>query len=137
MKYLKMFDNFSEDIKNTQHINETGEWDRDIDWEYVKNNPDDEDEFASWIRALEQSINNINDLLDDSHKIEIIDIKGFDKYQGPYANVKIMDNYYTIWTMENDTLWIEDFVIDNTSEEGLRPGFHGTVDTIASTIETL
>ena len=98
MKYLKMFDNFSEDIKNTQHINETGEWDRDIDWEYVKNNPDDEDEFASWIRALEQSINSINDLLDDSHKIEIIDIKGFDKYQGPYANVKIMDNYYTIIT---------------------------------------
>lgn len=118
LKHVKTFENFK--------INETGEWARDVDWEFVKNNPDADDEFSSWIRELEKLLNEVKQYLDDKSRLEIIDIEGFDKYQGPYAQVEIDGKNYEVWTTDEPyMLWIEDYPIDNTSEEGLRAGFKG------------
>lgn len=123
-KYVKTFESFK--------LNETGEWNRDVDWEFVKNNPDVDNEESNWIRGLELLLNDVVSDLDEASRLEIFDIKGFDKYQGPYAEVEIDGSAYNVWTIdEPDTLWIENFPVDNTSEEGLRSGFKGTPDEIA------
>jgi len=76
---------------------------------------------------------NIADQIPDRFKI--IDILLFDKYQGTYAFVSINDKMYKIWIIEDDKLWIEDYPIDNTSEQGNQPGFEGTWEEITDVIE--
>lgn len=125
MKYIKQFKLF-----------ETGEWDRDIDWDYVKENPDDDSQEAGWIKFLQEQLEYIIDDLEDPSIFEIIDIKGFDMYQGPYATVKIFKVNYTIWTLEYNDLYIEDFFITNT-EENENAGFKGRWSNISDMLNEI
>ena len=119
-----------------QKINETGEWSRGIDWQYVKDNPEstDRDDQAAWIKALADSLEEVQNFLGDGAKMEIEDIRGFDNYQGPYAWVNINGKKFKVWTMEYDDLWIEDFPIDNTSDDDKNPGFQGQPIDVADAI---
>jgi len=114
MKHIKNFKLF-----------EAGEWACDVDWDYVKNNPDDDSEESGYIKAMENLLNEIIDFLDNKNVFKIVDIRGFDLYQGAYGIVKIFGRNYEIWGMDNYELWIEDFPIDNTSDDHNKPGFKG------------
>jgi hypothetical protein len=102
-------------------LNETGEW------------ANDEDDLA-WIEALKGEVQKIESATNG--KLELVDVRGFDKYQGPYAQVKINDRNYRIWTVgEGDfesypLLWIDNYPVDNTSSEGSNPGYMGTTEKI-------
>jgi len=115
-KLFEMMAKLDSSFKPT--LNETGEW------------VGDEDDLA-WMEMLKSEVQRIQNATDG--KLELIDVKGFDKYQGPYAIVNIQDSKYKIWTIggdENNLLWIDDFIVDNTSKEGMRPGYMGTIDEI-------
>lgn len=116
MKYLKNFKLF-----------ETGEWSSFIDLNYVLENPDCTDEECAWIKQLLDQLEIIKDNLNNKSIFEIIDIRGIDMYQGPYASVKIFNKPYTIYQIDNygDLLWIKNFPVNNNSEEGNNPGFQG------------
>ena len=103
---------FKSIIENTI-LKETGEWVND-------------EEGLAWIKSLEDEVKKIEN---EVHFFKVIDVKEFDKYQGPYANVIILRNNYKIWT-ENDLLWIEGFPIDNTSGPKTKEGFLGTAEEI-------
>ena len=105
---------------------ETGEWSRDVNWQFVKDNPDNDSEEANWIRRFESKLETIINHIVNPDIFKIIDINGRDMYQGPYATVKIFNRIYKMWTTQDDDLWIENFPIDNTSEEGQVTGFEGT-----------
>ena len=105
---------------------ETGEWSRDVNWQFVKDNPDNDSEEANWIRKFEKKLQSVIDYLDNPDIFKIIDINGRDMYQGPYATVRIFNKTYKMWITQDDDLWIEKFPIDNTNEEGSLPGFEGT-----------
>ena len=121
MRLIKNFNDYKK-------INETGEWSRDIDWEYVKNNPDDKDEFPMWIRQLEDDINILSNKLKSGLEIIIKDIRGFDAYQGPYANVDFKTKSKTIpckiWTFEYG-------IIFDKCNNDVISGLEGTVDHVA------
>lgn len=71
-------------------------------------------------------------------KVSLSEIRGFDKYQGCYANVTILDKRYKIWFGEHENLlWIENFVVDNTSDAENSAGYLGTVESIAKVINEL
>jgi hypothetical protein len=115
MKYLKTYN----------MIKETGEWSRDVDWQYVKDNPDDQSEESLWINLMWTKLDMVEGFFDyDENIFKIIDIRGYDLYQGPYAIVKIFGINYKIWNYEEDNFWIEDFPVSNTGE-GMRDGFVG------------
>jgi hypothetical protein len=95
-----------------KELDETGEW------------SNDEDDIA-WMNSLRNEVDEIS--AGTQGRLKLIDVRGFDKYQGPYAIVEIQGKNYKIWTMEAEgQLWIEDYPIDNTSGEGKRAGFQGT-----------
>ena len=104
---------FKSIIENTI-LKETGEWVND-------------EEGLAWIKSLEDEVKKIEN---EVHFFEVIDVKGFDKYQGPYAVVGILGKGYYIWTTEDNLLWIEDFPIDNTSGHETSKGFSGTAKEI-------
>jgi len=124
MKHLKQY-----------KIYEAGEWSRGINWEYVKENPDDDSEEASLIKYLEERLDYIISNLDDDNILKIDDIRGHDLYQGAYALVKIFGVRYTIWNTgaqsggSEDTLYIEGFPINNLDEDS-NPGFIGVPNDI-------
>lgn len=99
---------------NESILNETGEW----VW--------DEDQSA-WAKGLEDDVKIIENAVPG---FELIEVKGFDNYQGPYARVIINGKNYNIWTVGQDLLWIENFSVDNTSGDDKNPGFEGTVGDI-------
>jgi len=107
-------------IRESCRINETGEW------------IGDEDDVA-WMEALKSEVQKIES--ETGGKLKLIDVRGFDKYQGPYAIVDINGRKFKIWTVgqegEPDLLWIENYPIDNTSQEGANAGFMGTSGIIA------
>lgn len=108
----------SSDTIDENNLNETGEW------------VGDEDDTA-WLELLKSEVQKIENATDG--KLKLIDVRGFDKYQGPYAIVDIQGSRYKIWTAgdsANLLLWIDDFMVDNTSREGMRPGYMGTTDGI-------
>ena len=88
MKYLKEYKIF-----------ETGEWSSDVDWDFVKENPDNDSEEANWIRSMENKLNLVKNALESEEvSFEIENIRGYDMYQGPYASVLIDKiNYDTVW----------------------------------------
>ena len=97
--------------QTNSNLNETGEW------------SDDEDDIA-WKKSLRNEIEQISD--ETHEKLKLIDVRGFDKYQGPYAIVDIDGKRYKVWTMEEQgQLWIEGYPVDNTSGEGTKAGFQG------------
>lgn len=72
----------------------------------------------------------LEQIVEYTRNFKIIDISLFDKYQGPYAIIEINNKRYKMWVDEGEKYWIADFIIDNTSEDGLMPGFMGTIDQI-------
>lgn len=124
MKFLKKYKIF-----------ETGEWARDVDWQFVKDNPDDDSEEANYIKIMEKYLNEIKEQVDneDGIEFEIINIKGIDLYQGAVGSININKNIYKIFFSE-ENLWIENFPIDNTSKNGELAGFEGCIDEIVEAI---
>lgn len=121
---------FDAEPMEKQNVNETGEWSRDMDWQWVKGLTDNEvgrSEEASWIRALENLLMSVNDL---GGELTIKDIKGFDLYQGPYALVDVKGKTYTVWTAEHDELFVEDHPKANTDR-----GFVGTPEEVANILK--
>lgn len=106
-------------------INETGEWASDVDWDYVKENPDDDSEEAMWIKHMWRHLEMVKEDILDPNDFIIEDIRGFDTYHGPYAKVRIFGEIYEIWNIEEDTFWIKEFPISNQEEEDEIPGFRG------------
>jgi len=127
MKHIKSF-----------KLYETGEWNKNITWEYVKNNPDDDSQESNMIFFLSETLSDLILLLNDDY-IKILDIKGYDISTGPYANVSILGNFYKIWiSNERDSdLYIENFPIDNCSEIDLIPGYIGSIKEIAHIINSV
>ena len=129
MLHMKKFKDFSK-------INETGEWPRDLDWDYVKKNTQDQDQEATWIRSLEDQIVTLDGTLKKNLNLIIDDIKGFDMYQGPYANVRFETGsetiYCNVWT-QGEGLFFENFPISNTDEEEV-DGLKGNIDEIAEVL---
>ena len=126
MKYIKYF--------------ETGEWNRTIDWQYTKDNPDNDSEEANWIKSLEKQLNKVIEFLDDPKLFQIIDIRGFDMYQGPYATVKVLGRNYKVLSVDyphEPGLCIEGFPIDNCSEHGYNSGFMETEYEIAELLNNI
>jgi hypothetical protein len=108
--------------ENNYLLKETGEWD------------DSDEEMIKWKEYLKNEINKITNEFPD--RVELISVKGFDKYQGPYANVKINDINYTIWTIgEMGNLWIDGFPVDNTSDAGANPGYMGNTGNIINMLK--
>lgn len=100
-----------------KNLRETGEWD------------DNDEGLSLWKEALQNTVEKIEK--GSGGKLVLNDVKGFDKYQGPYAEVTIDGKNYNIWTVgEADGLWIEEFPVDNTSQQGMRSGFEGDADDI-------
>jgi hypothetical protein len=122
MKYIKKF--------------ETGEWSTDVDWEYVKENPDDDSEEAGMILYLQEKLEDIIELLDDTNIFEILDIRGFDLYTGAYAVVKIFNMKFKIWSVDYSLLFIEDFPINNSDPEN-KKGFVGDYCDIADLLNDI
>lgn len=125
MKNIKLFENFD-------RVNETGEWNRDMNWQKVKGMSADEiqnDEQADWIAALEAQLSMLQN---EGVDLEIIDIKGYDMYQGPFATVEIKGKQgtFNIWTAEHDELFIEDWPNGNTDR-----GFVGTPEEIINELK--
>ena len=132
MKYLKLWEQF-------KAINETGEWAKDVDLQFVKDNPDADDEFSLTIKDMSERLDDLKELLNNPEIFLIKDIRGFDVYQGAYAIVSINGREYKIWSVgdENpDNFWIEDYIIDNTSEKGLRSGFEGDIYEISDMLNS-
>lgn len=122
MKYLKKF--------------ETGEWLKMIDWDYVKDHPENESDEALLIRYMEEKLEEIHDFLEDASIFKIIDIRGYDTYQGPYAIVSIFNKKYKIWLIENEKLWIENFPINNSDPEN-KPGYDGYTEDISTLLNNI
>jgi len=135
MKYVKDFGKFNESL-SVGKLNETGEWPSDVDWEYVKNNPDDVDEYTSRIKYMADQMEELKEILPDGFPFELIDVRGFDNYQGAYATVEINGITYKVWEAGDGVgiLWIEGYKMDNTSGEDMRAGFQGTLDEIAEAL---
>lgn len=130
-EFKKSLENKNFKIKK---INETGEWPKDLDWLYVKNHPEDEEQESNWIRRLADDLEYIIDEVQPIN-MEIVDIQGFDLYQGPYAIINIEGKQFKVWTTGYYELFIEDFPVDNTSEEGLNPGFQGEKEMVIDAIK--
>lgn len=132
--YTKTFDSFINDIY--PKLNESGEWESGVDWEYVKNNPDDDGECASWIKSLADKLEEIEIELtaEGSVTFSISNIKGFDMYQGPCADVRINGKSYKVWTMENNKLWIEEYPADNTGGDKSKSGLQGFTGDLSNII---
>ena len=124
------------DDTNESKINETGEWTRGIDYDYVKTHRDDDDECVGIILGMEEVLNAIISKVEESDsdiKIEIEDIKGFDMYQGCYAIISIDGDKYTVWQIGERDLFIENFIVNNNSEEqnkGFTGDYYAVVDMI-------
>lgn len=112
-------------LRENSRLNETGEW------------IGDEDDVA-WMEALKSEVQKIES--ETGGKLKLKDVRGFDKYQGPYAIVDIEGRIYRIWTVGseygNDMLWIENYPVDNTSQMGANAGFMGTTGAIVDMLKT-
>jgi hypothetical protein len=95
-----------------------------------------DDEECLWAKSLQDTLETIIEKIPD--RFNIRDIKLFDKYQGPYAEVQIDKLRFKVWTVDEamgHLLWIDDYPIDNTSSDGENPGFKGTWSEIVDVIE--
>lgn len=131
-------ENKNKDMKyiRKQRLFETGEWCKDVDLEFVLNNSEVDDDCSNWIREFYDDLLWIKERIRPITNFEIIDIKGFDMYQGPYANVKVDDDNYTMWTIGVEDIFIEDFVIDNSAPDQNR-GFVGTKEDVLYTLKEI
>lgn len=101
-----------------EQINETGEW-------------EDDEEGVAWKDALKGMLNTIERVTHG--KLRLIDVRGFDKYQGPYGIVEIEGKKYKVWAIEGGMLFIENYPISN-SQEGQNKGFEGTAQDVVDLV---
>jgi len=126
----------------TYKIYESGEWSRGIDWEFVKENPENESDEALLIKFMEERLDYIISTIDNKNILEIDNIKGFDIYEGAYAIVYIFGKRYKVWSMAEqsggveDTLYIEGFPINNLPENS-NPGYVGSTDEISDLLNDI
>lgn len=121
----------------TYKLYETGEWSKDVDWEYVKNNPDDDSEEANLIKDLQVKIEEVISLLHNDNILKIESIRGVDLYQGAYAIVSIFSKKYKVWEIySEDYLYIEGFPINNT-DEYQKDGYRGDVVEISDLLNEI
>ena len=100
-------------------LKETGEWDAD--------------EGAEWLKYLQDNMKKLSRMT--KGKAKLVNVRGFDMYQGPYATMKINGRPYKVWTVEeDDEFWIDGYPTDNTSKRGLRKGFQGDLYDLADAI---
>ena len=85
MKHIKNFKLF-----------ETGEWGKEVDWQYAQEHPDEQTEEVVLINDLSRKIKNIIKNLDDDSILKLNDIRGLDMYSGCYAKVVIFGRNYKI-----------------------------------------
>lgn len=114
-KYVKTFESFF-----ANKVNETGEWNSEIDYEFIKNNPEEaskDDQGAMMLAMQEEAQTLVDELNHLKIDAELKDIVGFDNYQGCYALVSIKGSEYKLWAVEYD-YWIEGFPLDNTGKDG-------------------
>ena len=114
MKNIKLFEDFDQ-------VNETGEWNRDMDWQKVKGMSTEEiqnDEQATWISELDARLSMIQN---EGGNFEINDIQGFDMYQGPYATIEYKGDKYKVWFAEHDELFIENWPQGNNDRGYVGP----------------
>lgn len=112
---------------------ESGEWDSEIDLQYVLDNPNCEEEECEYINAMKDDMTDIKNSLSDSSVLDINDIVGIDLYQGVQALITAFGYDYKVSYIdeyESSVMWIENFPVDNTSEDGLKAGFAGGEDEI-------
>ena len=122
-------------MRRIRKIFETGEWASGVDLKYTEAHPDDDSEECGWIRSLKGHVEMIiNEVTDSGVKMKLKDIHGFDLYQGPYAIVNIEGKEFKIWCNDEYQLFVEDFLVDNQSEDGNRAGFLGSAPEIAEAI---
>lgn len=124
-KNMKNMKNIETNFKKFKMF-ETGEWPRNVDLDYIENNPEIETEETLWIEKLRDDLIEIEKKLnnqitnsadynkplivnDKQYNLIIEDIKGFDKYQGPYAIINLNDDRYNVWTINDDELYFVSF----------------------------
>lgn len=95
------------------------------------------DDECLWAQALHDDLNEILEAI--PNYFDITDIRLFDKYQGPYAMIRISGKPYKIWTISDAGfmgLFISNYPIDNTSmfDDVSPPGFRGRTDEIVDVI---
>lgn len=128
MKYLKKFNK----------LFETGEWNRNIDLNYVLENPDCDEEECGFIKYMYNKLYSIEKYFSNKNIFELIDIRGIDLYQGSYASVKIFGKNYQIYNAEEAYMfWIENFPVDNSSQNGFNSGFMGHEGEISELINDI
>lgn len=103
-------------------LNETGEWD------------DEDEELIYWKDELRKELTTV--VQKTNGKLKLLDVRGFDKYQGPYAIVEIDGRRYKVWTTDEKRLWIEDYPVDNTSSSTTKAGFEGNISDIIQMLNT-
>ena len=119
--------------------NETGEWNKYINLEYVENNPECNSDECEYIKSMKDYIDNIIFLLDNKNCFKLIDIIGFDMYTGPKVIVKIFDKQYNIWSNQNNpySLYIENFPINNINTKYDSSGYVGDIEDISKLINEI
>lgn len=109
MKYIK-----------TYKLYETSEWNKDIDWEYVKNNPaayDNNSDEVALIKDLHDKLDDVISYLDNDEILKIEDIRGEDFDYGAYAIVSIFGKTYTVTEIYSENfLYIQGFPINNMND---------------------
>jgi len=118
-------------------IYESEGWNKDVDWKYVIEHPDDKSDEASLIRDLQEKLDDVISMLDNYNIFEIVNIKGNDLDYGSYAIVSIFDKNYKISEVYSiDKLCIEDFPINNPNEDETT-GYIGDTNEIAELLNMI
>ena len=118
-------------------IYESEGWNKDVDWKYVIEHPDDKTDEASLIRDLQEKLDDVISMLDNYNIFEIVNIKGNDLDYGSYAIVSIFDKNYKISEVYSiDKLCIEDFPINNPNEDETT-GYIGDTNEIAELLNMI
>lgn len=129
MKYIK-----------TYKLYETREWNKDIDWEYVKNNPDayySSSFEVALIKDLNDKLDDLISLLHNDDILKIEDIRGEDLDYGAYAIVNILGKTFTVTEIYSENyLYIEGFPINNM-DDNTNYGYKGSEEEIAELLNDL
>ena len=119
------------DYHVTKKVNEDIFWANDINLKYVEEHPEADDKISNSIKNLKKEIDNISNNIPNS-RFETMDIVGVDN--NPCGIVKIDGVQYNMFQVNEINFCIENYIIDNTSSNGFKPGYNGTANEIAEII---
>ena len=124
----------------TFKLYEKEEWNKDIDWEYVKNNPDayDSNSFeVALIKDLNDKLYYLISHLDNDDILKIEDIRGEDLDYGAYAIVRIFGKTYTVTEIYSENfLYIQGFPINNMNDN-TNYGYKGDIFEISELLNDI